>query len=330
MSTSGELGASLLREEQKTAVLAITTHGLVLTSNNDDKSGSTEKSLIDELTRIRDALTPMRNGPISKVVRGRLLELGLPTRDKITHTETYRLLNSIITKLGPIGLTFITPVKLIKYSAVPVGICNITSDRILNRNIKDFITKNTNTSWDTISDEDIKGQIDVNLFKEQFKLVVNKTNPSNLPKEKLDFLHKGDSGNTISIFEANNEVIEKIYKSDESDESSSIDDYSDKILMLTKNGKTLDLYKILVNDKGFINLSELVSVLSKSGFLRIVMLDFTCNTIDTGNASERGSRALNKMVQPGLGGKQNKTKKSIKSTSKSRKTKKSRKSRRKR
>jgi len=317
MSNSRELGAPLLREVQKTAVLAITTHGLVLTSNNDDKSGSTEKSLIDELTSIRDALTPMRNGPIRKVVRGRLMELGLSTRDKITHTETYILLNSIITKLGPIGLTFITPVKLIKYSAVPVGICNITSDRILNININDFITKNTNTSWDTISDEDIKGQIDLNLFKEQFKRVVNKTNPLNLPKEKLDFLHKGDSGNTISIFEANNEVIEKIYKSDE---SSSIDDYSDKILMLTKNGKTLDLYKILVNDKGFINLSELVSVLSKSGFLRIVILDFTCNTIDTGNASERGSRALNKMVQPGLGGKQNKTKKSIKSTRKSRKS----------
>ena len=329
MSDSRELGVVL----HKTAVLAITTHGRVLTSNNDAEKNT---ELVKYLEGIQRSLDPGSIRTISLKIFNNLKFIGIVNEDQypINHTQTNVLLLDVISELKQRPLTFTTPVKLIKYSVVPAGICNITSDNIITKNISAIIEENKETLWDTIDDGVIEEKLSgiAENFKLQFSKVVKSVKKDDVEKlhpETLNFFHKGDSGNTFRKFEAHKSAVDKYYMADK-EESTEL--YSDKILLLNNpvGGQPLDLYKVLVTDRKMdgIKLSQVVTTLSKFGFERIVVIDFTCNTTNL-EQSGREARAFNGVVTKKLGGKRNKTNKSRKSR-KSTKTKKSRKSRRKR
>jgi hypothetical protein len=256
---------------------------------------------------------------------------------------------------------FFTPVKLIKYSAVAFGVCNIVEDKIIKNNIEHLITefKTRRLIWDTMSDEDIITSLEsiTQKYKDEHKRLVKgvsgrdieewSKSEKEIDKEKLGFFYNAHLGHTINTYEKDDEVTEKAYTlGGISDEAARTGNalYSDKILLFAPT-TTFDLYDQLAGDNPGVLLSELIQTLDlqEKPISRIVVIDFTCNeSLDSLSVEEKGILRDEERVK--LGGKQNKTKKSIKSTrksikstrksikstSKSRKTKKSRKSRRKR
>ena len=241
---------------------------------------------------------------------------------------------------------FETPVKLIKYSAVAFGVCNITEDKIIKNNIEHLIKEFRTLSEKKMSDEDIIPILEsiTQKYKDDHKRFVEGVSDSDIEewsksekeidKEKLGFFYNGHLGHTINRYEKGENVTEKAYTlggiSDE-DARSGNAIYSDKILLFAPP-ETFDLYYQLAGDNPGVLLSDLIKTINNLGvhISRIVIIDFTCNeSYDPVSDSEKGVlRDESNEGRVRLGGKKNKNKKSKKSRNKYKKIKKSRKSRR--
>lgn len=243
---------------------------------------------------------------------------------------------------------FKTSVKLIKYSAVAFGVCNITEDKIIKNNIEHLIKEFGTLSEKKMSDEDIIPILEsiTQKYKDDHKRVVEGVSESDIEewtksekeidKEKLGFFYNGHLGHTINRYEKGEEVTEKAYMlgmiSDEDDRSGDAI-HSDKILLFAPTG-TFDLYDQLAGDNPGVLLSDLIKAIDNLGvrISRIVIIDFTCNdTLDSFPVTDEEKGVLRDKGMVRLGGKKNtkKSKKSKKSRNKYKKIKKSRKSRRK-
>jgi hypothetical protein len=245
---------------------------------------------------------------------------------------------------------FVTPVKIIKYSAVAFGVCNIVNDKTILFNIdhliKEFDTRQLN--WDTMTDEEIVSTLEsiTYKYKDYHKRSIEHVTQDDIDewskstkeidKEMLYFCHNAHLGHIINAYDAGDELTDKAYTlGGISDEAASSGDaiYSDKILLFNSSS-TIDLYDELAGDNPGVILSDLIEtlIMQKDPVSRIVIIDFTCN--DTlGSITDEEKCELRDESNKGrvkLGGKKNtkKSKKSKKSRNKYKKIKKSRKSRR--
>jgi hypothetical protein len=240
---------------------------------------------------------------------------------------------------------FETPVKLIKYSAVPFGVCNITEDKIIKNNIEHLIREFRTLSGKKMSDEEIIPILEsiTQKYKDDHKRFVEGVRESDIEewtksekeidKEKLGFFYNGHLGHTINTYKRGEKVTEKAYTlggiSDE-DARSGNAIYSDKILLFAPPD-TFDLYDQLAGDNPGVVLSDIIKTIDQLGvrISRIVIIDFTCNESHD-PVSDLEKAVLRDETNEGrvkLGGKK-KTKKSKKSRNKYKRIKKSRKSRR--
>ena len=256
---------------------------------------------------------------------------------------------------------FVTPVKLIKYSAVAFGVCNIVDDKtiliIIEHLIKEFDTRKLD--WDTMTDQEIVSALEsiTYKYKDFLKRSIEHVTQDDIDewskstkeidKEMLYFCHNAHLGHIINAYDAGDELTDKAYTlggiSDEA-ASSGYAIYSDKILLFNStttssstSSSTFDLYDQLAGDNPGVILSDLIETLTmqEHPVSRIVILDFTCNdTLGSFPITDEERCELRDESNEGrvrLGGKKkniNKNKKSRKSTNKSKKIKKSRKSRR--
>jgi hypothetical protein len=240
---------------------------------------------------------------------------------------------------------FETPVKLIKYSAVPFGVCNITEDKIIKNNIEHLIKEFRKLSEKKMSDEEIIPILEsiTQKYKDDHKRFVESVSESDIEewtksekeidKEKLGFFYNGHLGHTINTYNRGENVTEKAYTlggiSDE-DARSGNAIYSDKILLFALP-HTFDLYDQLAGDNPGVLLSDIIKTIYQLGvpISRIVIIDFTCNESHDPVTDEEKAvlRDESNEGRVRLGGKKN-TKKSKKSRNKYKKIKKSRKSRR--
>lgn len=203
---------------------------------------------------------------------------------------------------------FKTHVKLIKYSAVAFGVCNIVEDKIIKNNIEHFITecKTRKPDWNKMTDEDIitsLGTITQKYKVEHERLVKGVSegdieewskSTKKIDKERLGFFYNAHLGHTINTYDVNDEITEKAYTlggiSDETARSGNAI-YSDKIILFTSTGETFDLYEQLAGDNPGVLLSELIEslALQEDPISRIVVLDFTCNeSLDSLSVEEKG------------------------------------------
>uniref|UniRef100_A0A6C0E4V6 Uncharacterized protein n=1 Tax=viral metagenome TaxID=1070528 RepID=A0A6C0E4V6_9ZZZZ len=250
---------------------------------------------------------------------------------------------------------FVTPVKIIKYSAVAFGVCNIVNDKTILFNIdhliKEFDTRQLN--WDTMTDEEIVSTLEsiTYKYKDYHKRSIEHVTQDDIDewskskkeidKEMLYFCHNAHLGHIINAYDAGDELTDKAYTlGGISDEAASSGDaiYSDKILLFNSSS-TIDLYDELAGDNPGVILSDLIEtlIMQEDPVSRIVIIDFTCNdTLGSFPITDEEKCELRDESNKGrvkLGGKKN-TKKSKhskkykKSTNKYKKIKKSRKSRR--
>lgn len=243
-------------------------------------------------------------------------------------------------------VNFKTPIKIIKYSAVTFGECNIVEDKIIKNNIEHLIEqfKTRKINLNLISDDDIISNLKsitqkykddhTSLAEGATKSDLEEWSKSELPldKYKLGFVHTAELGHTINTYDINSEVTDKLYSlADDSHEKTGDAIYSDKILLFTSR-ITFDLYgQLLEQGAPGILLSDIIQSLSLIGedVSRIVIIDFTCNE-SLEPVSDREKRMLRKKDNAEgakLGGKKKKTRNN-KNTNKT-KNKKTKKSRRK-
>lgn len=250
---------------------------------------------------------------------------------------------------------FVTPVKIIKYSAVAFGVCNIVNDKTILFNIdhliKEFDTRQLN--WDTMTDEEIVSTLEsiTYKYKDYHKRSIEHVTQDDIDewskstkeidKEMLYFCHNAHLGHIINAYDAGDELTDKAYTlGGISDEAASSGDaiYSDKILQF-KSSSTIDLYDELAGDNPGVILSDLIEtlIMQEDPVSRIVIIDFTCNdTLGSFPITDEEKCELRDESNKGrvkLGGKKNtkkskKSKKYKKSTNKYKRIKKSRKSRR--
>jgi len=236
---------------------------------------------------------------------------------------------------------FVTPVKIIKYSAVAFGVCNIVNDKTILFNIdhliKEFDTRQLN--WDTMTDEEIVSTLEsiTYKYKDYHKRSIEHVTQDDIDewskstkeidKEMLYFCHNAHLGHIINAYDAGDELTDKAYTlGGISDEAASSGDaiYSDKILQF-KSSSTIDLYDELAGDNPGVILSDLIETLTmqKDPVSRIVILDFTCNdTLGSFPITDEEKCVLRDESNKGrvkLGGKKNKVNKCRKSTKKFRK-----------
>jgi hypothetical protein len=250
---------------------------------------------------------------------------------------------------------FVTPVKIIKYSAVAFGVCNIVNDKTILFNIdhliKEFDTRQLN--WDTMTDEEIVSTLEsiTYKYKDYHKRSIEHVTQDDIDewskstkeidKEMLYFCHNAHLGHIINAYDAGDELTDKAYTlGGISDEAASSGDaiYSDKILLFNSSS-TIDLYDELAGDNPGVILSDLIEtlIMQEDPVSRIVIIDFTCNdTLGSFPITDEEKCELRDESNKGrvkLGGKKNtkkskQSKKYKKSTNKYKKIKKSRKSRR--
>jgi len=236
-------------------------------------------------------------------------------------------------------INFKTPLKIIKYSAVTFGECNIVEDKIIKNNIEHLIEqfKTRQINWNTMSDDDIISNLKsiTQKFKDDHtslaegatKRDLDEWSKSEVPldKYKLGFVHTANLGHTINTYETDSEVTDKMYSlSDGPDEKTGDSIYSDKILLFTSR-TTFDLYgQLLEEGAPGVLLSDIIQSLSLigEGVSRIVIFDFTCNE-SLEPVSDREKRMLRNKGITKLGGKNKKTRNN-KKTKNTKKTKKSR------
>jgi len=235
---------------------------------------------------------------------------------------------------------FETPVKLIKYSVVPFGVCNLTEHKIIKNNIEHLLGEFRKLSEKKMSDEEIIPILEsiTQKYKDDNRRLVESVSESDIEewtksereidKERLGFFYNGHLGHTINRYEKGEEVTEKAYMlgsiSDEDDRSGDAI-FSDKILLFAPP-KTIDLYDQLAGDNPGVLLSDIIKTIDQLGvrISRIVIIDFTCNdTLDSFPVTDEEKGVLRDESNEGrvkLGGKKNnikkprKTKKLIKST----------------
>jgi len=249
---------------------------------------------------------------------------------------------------------FVTPVKIIKYSAVAFGVCNIVNDKTILFNIdhliKEFDTRQLN--WDTMTDEEIVSTLEsiTYKYKDYHKRSIEHVTQDDIDewskstkeidKEMLYFCHNAHLGHIINAYDAGDELTDKAYTlGGISDEAASSGDaiYSDKILLFNSSS-TIDLYDELAGDNPGVILSDLIEtlIMQEDPVSRIVIIDFTCNDTLGSFPTDEEKCELRDESNKGrvkLGGKKNtkkskKSKKYKKSRNKYKKIKKSRKSRR--
>jgi hypothetical protein len=241
-------------------------------------------------------------------------------------------------------VNFKTPLKIIKYSAVTFGECNIVEDKIIKNNIEHLIEqfKTRKINWNLMSDDDIISNLKsiTQKYKDDHTSLAEGATKSDLEewskselqldKYKLGFVHTAELGHTINTYDINSEVTDKLYSlADDSHEKTADAIYSDKILLFTLRS-TFDLYgQLLEQGAPGVLLSDIIQSLSLIGqdVSRIVIIDFTCNE-SLEPVSDREKRMLRKKDNAEgakLGGKKKKTR----NNKKTKKTKKSKKSRRK-
>jgi len=228
---------------------------------------------------------------------------------------------------------FETPVKLIKYSAVPFGVCNITEDRIIKNNIQHLIKEFRTLSEKKMSDEEIIPILEsiTQKYKDDHKRFVESVRESDIEewnksekeidKEKLGFFYNGHLGHTINTYNRGEKVTEKVYTlggiSDE-DARSGNAIYSDKILLFAPPD-TFDVYDQLAGDNPGVLLSDIIKSIDqlRVHISRIVIIDFTCNESHDPVTDEEKAvlRDESNEGRVRLGGKK-KTKKSKKSNKK--------------
>lgn len=319
-------------DKGETIVLAITTHGAVITRRLDSKSSDEDiNRIIQDLKAIKSELT-LTSKQISKEKILRLETLGIQVESTTTNLDAYNLIESMIAdKVEPVN--FKTPVKVIKYSAVAFGICNIVEDKIIKDNIEHLIDEfyNRKINWDKLSDEEIISNLEsiTQKYKDDHKSLVKgategdmvKFKNSQVPidKQKLDFVYKADLGHTINIYEEGSELTEKAYSLPEETEVLKAGDaiYSYQIILFGSKKRTFDLYgqflEINPNPYG-VSLSDIIKNLSMivEKLSRIVILDFTCNESQI-PVSDREKVILRRRDGVKLGGRKNNIKKSRKS-----------------
>jgi len=250
---------------------------------------------------------------------------------------------------------FVTPVKIIKYSAVAFGVCNIVNDKTILFNIdhliKEFDTRQLN--WDTMTDEEIVSTLEsiTYKYKDYHKRSIEHVTQDDIDewskstkeidKEMLYFCHNAHLGHIINAYDAGDELTDKAYTlGGISDQAASSGDaiYSDKILLFNSSS-TIDLYDELAGDNPGVILSDLIEtlIMQEDPVSRIVIIDFTCNdTLGSFPITDEEKCELRDESNKGrvkLGGKKNtkkskKSKKYKKSRNKYKRIKKSRKSRR--
>jgi len=250
---------------------------------------------------------------------------------------------------------FVTPVKIIKYSAVAFGVCNIVNDKTILFNIdhliKEFDTRQLN--WDTMTDEEIVSTLEsiTYKYKDYHKRSIEHVTQDDIDewskstkeidKEMLYFCHNAHLGHIINAYDAGDELTDKAYTlGGISDQAASSGDaiYSDKILLFNSSS-TIDLYDKLAGDNPGVILSDLIEtlIMQEDPVSRIVIIDFTCNdTLGSFPITDEEKCELRDESNKGrvkLGGKKNtkkskKSKKYKKSRNKYKRIKKSRKSRR--
>ena len=220
---------------------------------------------------------------------------------------------------------FETPVKLIKYSVVPFGVCNLTEHKIIKNNIEHLLGEFRKLSEKKMSDEEIIPILEsiTQKYKDDNRRLVESVSESDIEewtksekeidKERLGFFYNGHLGHTINRYEKREKVTEKAYMlgmiTDEDDRSGDAI-YSDKILLFAPP-ETFDLYDELAYDElagraPCVMLSDLIKAINNQEvpISRIVIIDFTCNdTLDSFPVTDEEKGVLRDKGRVRLGGK---------------------------
>lgn len=198
--------------------------------------------------------------------------------------------------------TFVVPsgMNIAKYSAVALGVCNMTSesDMIATNNIIREEFRNPNLTFEQVKE---KLASIVPRIKGVTRLVEKAIRGYKNPDENdLDYIRTLDRGATVMYYASGQRMLDKDYGRSTGEGTGSADDF--KINMINVPGQP-DLFKLFTvgrttattrasapKEQGLVIFSQLVEYLKYHGVKNIVLFDFSCSQLDVVPRGIRGFR----------------------------------------